>query len=172
MAHQRARRLSVARQTNNESGGMKRAILALGIGLLSTQAHAHHRHHHRHHHLHAARHTHAVGSTWAAHSSHVAAPFSSARPRDCYGIPWCGCFMRHLMGVADATYNLARNWARYGSNAGGPRPGAIVVFPHHVGLLVRPGSGGRWVVLSGNDGHAVRERERSIAGAIAFRSPS
>ena len=28
---------------------------------------------------------------------------------------------------------------------------------------------GQWVIKSGNDGHAVRERVRSIAGAIAFR---
>ncbi len=150
---------------------MKRAILAISIGLLSTQAHAHHRHHYSHvrHHLTRSALTRAAAHR-ASHS--VAAHFSSARPADCYGIPWCGCFMRHLMGVADAAYNLARNWARYGHNAGGPAPGVIVVWPHHVGRIVRAGSGGRWVVLSGNDGHAVRERERSLAGAIAFRSPS
>ena len=28
---------------------------------------------------------------------------------------------------------------------------------------------GQWVVQSGNDGHAVRTRPRSLAGAIAFR---
>jgi hypothetical protein len=28
---------------------------------------------------------------------------------------------------------------------------------------------GKWIVNSGNDGHAVRTRPRSIAGAIAFR---
>jgi hypothetical protein len=28
---------------------------------------------------------------------------------------------------------------------------------------------GHWIVRSGNDGHAVRTRPRSLAGAIAFR---
>jgi hypothetical protein len=84
---------------------------------------------------------------------------------------WCGWWMRHLLGVADRSFNLAREWAHYGSNAGGPRAGAIVVWRHHVGIIVAQGSGGRWLVKSGNDGHAVRERERSLAGAIAFRWP-
>jgi hypothetical protein len=66
------------------------------------------------------------------------------------------------------TYNLARSWAHYGSNAGGPTVGAIVVWPHHVGKIVGR-ENGQWIVQSGNDGHAVRTRPRSMAGAIAFR---
>jgi hypothetical protein len=31
--------------------------------------------------------------------------------------------------------------------------------------------GGEWVVLSGNDGHRVRQRPRSLRGAIAYRWP-
>jgi hypothetical protein len=34
------------------------------------------------------------------------------------------------------SYNLARTWARYGSDAGGPSVGAIVVWRHHVGKIV------------------------------------
>jgi len=83
---------------------------------------------------------------------------------------WCGWFMRQVKGVADTAYNLARNWAHYGSSAGGPRVGAIVVWSHHVGEIT---SGecpaGEWMVHSGNDGHAVRTRCRSVRGAIAFR---
>ncbi len=71
------------------------------------------------------------------------------------------------MGVSDNAYNLAREWARYG-HATVAHVGAIVVWPHHVGKIVG-GSNGKWVVLSGNDGHAVRARQRSLAGAIAFR---
>lgn len=155
-------------QTNGAS--MKRALLALSIGLLSTQAHAHHRHHHARHHA-----SHSVHGR-AAHErqSPVAAHFSTARPSDCYGIPWCGCWLKHYLGIEHArlNLNLARAWANIGSYLSGPVPGAVVVFPHHVGLLVRPGRAGRWVVLSGNDGHRVRERERSVAGAIAFRRPA
>src|SRR5215469_2297755 len=46
--------------------------------------------------------------------------------------------------------------------------GAVVVWPHHVGKIVGR-ENGQWVVQSGNDGHAVRTRARSIAGAIALR---
>lgn len=92
------------------------------------------------------------------------------RPRDCYGMAWCGCYMRHLVDRDPGpAYNLARNWAHYG------RPtyahvGAIVVWPHHVGEIVGRRNG-RWLVLSGNDGNAVRRRFRSLGGAIALRAP-
>jgi hypothetical protein len=82
---------------------------------------------------------------------------------------WCGWFMRSETGITDPSLNLARNWARVGSDAGGPRVGAIVVWHNHVGKIVG-GAPGAWVVRSGNDSHAVRERVRSLAGAIAFRS--
>jgi hypothetical protein len=109
----------------------------------------------------------AVGMT-----SHVVEGVSRVigyRPSDCRGIPWCGCYMRHLLGVSDRSYNLARNWAHYGRPTS-PHVGALVVWPHHVGRIVGQDRG-RWIVLSGNDGHAVRERPRSLAGAIAFREP-
>lgn len=82
---------------------------------------------------------------------------------------WCGWFMRQVKGVTDTAYNLARNWAHYGSPAGGPRVGAVVVWSHHVGEIVGECPSGGWLVHSGNDGHAVRTRCRSVAGAIAFR---
>ena len=93
--------------------------------------------------------------------------FVGGRPADCYGIPWCGCYMRHLVGETNRAYNLARNWAHWG-HATSPHVGAIVVWSHHVGRIVGQ-ERGEWIVLSGNDGHAVRERARSLAGAIAFR---
>jgi len=84
---------------------------------------------------------------------------------------WCGWWLRHQLGVESKAYNLAAEWRHFGTNAGGPSVGAIVVWWHHVGLITaRNGSG--WVIKSGNDGHAVRERERSLRGAIAFRWPS
>ena len=92
-----------------------------------------------------------------------------ARPHDCYGIAWCGCWLRHYFGIADRALNLARNWARWG-HAASPGAGVVVVWPHHVGLITGRASNGQWIVKSGNDGHAVRERPRSIAGAIAFRA--
>ena len=82
---------------------------------------------------------------------------------------WCGWYMRGQVGSDPGpSYNLARSWAHYGSNAGGPAVGAIVVWRHHVGKIVGQ-ENGQWIVQSGNDGHAVRARPRSLAGAIAFR---
>jgi len=82
---------------------------------------------------------------------------------------WCGWYMRRqVRSDPGSSYNLARSWARYGSNAGGPSVGAIVVWRHHVGKIVGHEKG-KWIVRSGNDGHAVRTRPRSLAGAIAFR---
>jgi len=82
---------------------------------------------------------------------------------------WCGWWMRHYLGVADRSFNLARNWTRYGSPAGGPSVGTIVVWRSHVGIITgRSGDG--WIIKSGNDDHAVRERERSLRGVIAYRT--
>ena len=83
---------------------------------------------------------------------------------------WCGWYMRSQVGADPGPqYNLARSWAHYGSNAGGPSVGTIVVWSHHVGKIVGQ-ENGQWIVESGNDGHAVRTRPRSLAGAIAFRN--
>jgi hypothetical protein len=76
--------------------------------------------------------------------------------------------MRQVMHVADSAYNLARNWAHYG-HATTPHAGAVVVWNLHVGRIVGSCDGNSCLIESGNDGHAVRTRRRSIAGAIAFR---
>lgn len=81
---------------------------------------------------------------------------------------WCGWFMRTLFGGGDE-YNLAANWKKRGSPTK-PKIGAIVVWPHHVGVITGKASDGKWVVKSGNDSGRVRERPRSVASAIAFRS--
>lgn len=94
---------------------------------------------------------------------------SIASAHDARPHAWCGWFMRQHLGVADPRYNLAANWAGYGQRAPGPEVGVIVVWPHHVGRIVGKAENGQWIILSGNDGHAVRTRPRSVAGAIAFR---
>lgn len=133
---------------------MLRTIMAVtaALCLLGSNAEARPRHHHHH----AARHHHAGGHHYAS---------SGGRPR-----AWCGWYMRGQVGSDPGpSFNLARSWAHYGSNAGGPQVGAIVVWRHHVGKIVGR-ENGQWVVQSGNDGHAVRTRPRSLAGAIAFRT--
>jgi len=77
---------------------------------------------------------------------------------------WCGWYMRTRHG-GGPEMNLAANWRNYG-RPGSPQVGAIVVWPHHVGEIVGRSSDGQWIVLSGNDGGAVRRRPRSIAGAV------
>ena len=121
---------------------------ALAVGLIAIlgafPAHAKLHHHHRH---------------------PVDANGNDPRPH-----AWCGWWMRHELGVADRAGNLARWWAHYGVRAAGPAVGVLVVWPHHVGRITGQTESG-WIVKSGNDGHAVRERERSLRGVIAFRRP-
>lgn len=95
--------------------------------------------------------------------------FASPGPRP---HAWCGWYMRQQVASDPGPQgNLARWWAGYGLNAGHPQIGTIVVWPHHVGKIVG-NENGRWIVNSGNDGHAIRTRARSLAGAIAFRWPN
>lgn len=68
-------------------------------------------------------------------------------------------------------YNLARNWVHFGTPVSGPIVGAIVVWRHHVGKITGVLDSHTIVVLSGNDGNAVRERPRSTKGVIAYRIP-
>ena len=77
---------------------------------------------------------------------------------------WCGWWMRTQKG-GGPEMNLARNWARWGSPSG-PRVGAVVVWPHHVGLITGQTARSEWIVRSGNDGGRVRERPPSVAGAV------
>lgn len=135
-----------------------RAILATLVlcFFVVTPADTRGRYHHHNHHHYATR--------------YVDRDFESYRgdPRP---HAWCGWYMRHRLGVADRRYNRAIAWARWGY-ASSPQPGAVVVWSHHVGELISHVAGDVWVVLSGNDGHAVRERPRSIARAVAIRSGS
>lgn len=86
-----------------------------------------------------------------------------ARPR-----AWCGWFMRTIFG-GGAEYNLAANWAHRGRPTS-PHAGAVVVFPHHVGVIVGPCGNGRCVVKSGNWNNRVATVSMSIRNAIAFRA--
>jgi hypothetical protein len=130
---------------------MMRTLMAATAVLCLAGSSAEARSHHYHHYHYARGH----------HGGHHYAGRPAA---------WCGWYMRGQVGSDPGpSYNLARSWARYGSDAGGPRVGAIVVWRHHVGKIVGQ-ENGQWIVQSGNDGHAVRARPRSLAGAIAFRN--
>lgn len=103
---------------------------------------------------------------WALPTEAFAA---NGRPSGCPARRWCGCWLAHHLGLSNRSLWLARNWARIGSPAHGPAPGVVAVWPHHVGIVTGVPGPGRIVLKSGNDGRAVRERERSSRGVIAWR---
>lgn len=89
---------------------------------------------------------------------------------------WCAWWLRRHLHIPRSAfpayrYNLARAFRHIGVRARGPAEGVIVVWRHHVGLITGRTDDGRWIVKSGNDGGRVRERVRSLRGAIAFRWP-
>ena len=150
------------------------AFAALTLCAQTAQAHEHH---HRGYH-HVARYSRGHrGTTMEAGYSQQGFGFQTAHDAGTTHLSggagprpaaWCGWAMRQLVGSDPGTsYNLARNWAHWGSS-GPAGVGAVVVWAHHVGKIVGQ-ENGQWVIESGNDGHALRSRARSIAGAIAIR---
>ncbi len=77
---------------------------------------------------------------------------------------WCGWWMRTQKG-GGAHLNLAANWRGWGRSSSA-QVGAVVVWSHHVGMITGRASNGQWIVKSGNDGGRVRERARSVSGAV------
>ena len=103
------------------------------------------------------------GSTRSHHASrgHSTRSHHSAGARPAR---WCGWWMRTQKG-GGSELNLARNWKNWGRPSG-PRVGAVVVWSHHVGMITGRTASGQWIVKSGNDGGRVRERPRSVSGAV------
>jgi hypothetical protein len=159
-------------------------LTTLVMAVVTTMACGHAAEARTHHHVHAYRHIyrhiarrHAIAHhrwarrdrrRWFAETRYA---FGGGQWGGGYGprpAAWCGWEMRHLVSSDPGpAYNLARNWAHWG-HAGAPGVGAVVVWPHHVGKIVGR-EDGMWVIESGNDGHRLRTRPRSLAGAIAFR---
>jgi hypothetical protein len=140
-------------------------VAALSVTTVLAKQRRHHAHHRYHHHAHRVHHKYHPTRYRVETRYRVARP---GQPADCYHIPWCGCWLRHQFGFENVRLNAARAWTTVGE-ATEPVVGAVVVWRHHVGVLTRRLSDKIWVVKSGNDGDAVRERPRSIKNAIAFR---
>jgi hypothetical protein len=109
---------------------------------------------------------------WRSRTGASAKVYAEAGPRFAKGVgarpaAWCGWWMRTQKG-GGPELNLARNWAHWGRPSG-PQVGAVVVWSHHVGMITGRSTNGEWIVKSGNDGGRVRERPRSVAGAV-FRT--
>lgn len=99
---------------------------------------------------------------------------SFGRPSDCPQRRWCGCWLEHYFGLSDPALWRALNWQGVGQPAAGPAPGVIAIYRRgrnggHVGVITKVIGPGLIVLLSGNDGNAVRERERSTDGVISYR---
>jgi len=85
---------------------------------------------------------------------------------------WCAAWVNKMLarvGLRGTGSDAAISFARWGRPSA-PKRGAIMVMPHHVGVVT--GSCGRGSVrlLSGNHGHRVAESCYSIRRAVAFRS--
>ena len=155
------------------------AAAAMFVFAQSAQAREHHRHHFRHReargHYVTQESSANFGQPFAfpgqqSSGQYYAYSGRSAQTGHLGGRPaaWCGWEMRQLVSSDPGpSFNLARSWAGWG-RSGPAGVGAVVVWPHHVGKIVGQ-QGGTWVVESGNDGHAVRTRPRSLAGVIAIR---
>lgn len=152
------------------------AALALVLALAAPPALArpHHHHHHRHRVEAPAR-----APSFFERLFHPASAGGSrsisGRPADCRGIPWCGCWLRHHLGINDRRLDSAIAWASVGERADGPAAGVVVVWRHHVGLITENLGGGMIRLLSGNDNGAVRERPistRALGGVVAYRKVS
>ncbi len=113
----------------------------------------------------------------------TAAPITSRasdRPDPCPPHDWCGCWLATFLEIRDQKQWrelwVARNWTTYGHPADGPAPGVIAIHGRgtggHVGIVTSVSRPGFVVLKSGNDNGAVRERERSIEGVIAWRKQS
>lgn len=120
----------------------------------------------------------AVSRYAPARTRVVRQPASQTIARRPAGCPrtWCGCWLARHLGLHDRKLWLARNWTRVGRPAAGPAPGVVAVYARgrgggHVGIIKRVVDRNTVVLLSGNDDGAVRERERSTAGVIAYRVP-
>jgi hypothetical protein len=80
---------------------------------------------------------------------------------------WCGWFLRHELGIADRSFNLAWRWASWGRPSPGPCVRCVAVSRHHVGLIVGGGPG-HWIVRQGNP---LRHGVDALRWARVYRAP-
>jgi uncharacterized protein (TIGR02594 family) len=146
--------------------------LAWASPSLARGHHRHHGHHHHHRHAHHARIGHPMELPGGALLEAARRYEGLRHSPDGFRGQWCGSFLgavaRRVGKPVPRDFRLARAWARVGRPSAA-RVGAVVVFRHHVTLLVRIVPGG-FIGLGGNQGHRVRESRFSWRGVIAIRS--
>jgi len=93
------------------------------------------------------------------------------RPADCPS-KWCACYLDKKLaahGHKKRGSHRARDFASYGRATGAHR-GAIMVQPHHVGIVTGVCSDGRIQAISGNHSRRVGIGCYRRSTIIAFRS--
>ncbi len=92
---------------------------------------------------------------------------------------WCARFMNMVLertGLHGTGSDLARSFAGYGQRVSGPQIGAIAVMGRrgggHVGVVSGIDAGGNPIVVSGNNGHRVRETPVSRGRIYAYVMPT
>jgi hypothetical protein len=96
------------------------------------------------------------------------------RPSGCPNA-WCACYLEHSLkkaGFSTLGSYAARDFAHYGKRARPGQVGAIMVMPHHVGVVAGKCDDGRIKLVSGNHGHRVGTGCYSPGRAIAWRVPA
>lgn len=81
---------------------------------------------------------------------------------------WCGWWMCTQLGPRVPNPNLARNWLKYGSPSA-PQIGAVVVYNHHVAIIVGRDQRG-WLVKSGNYSNRVAVHRMNYRQPIGIRA--
>ena len=92
---------------------------------------------------------------------------------------WCARFMNMVLersGHHGTGSDLARSFASYGQRVSGPQVGAIAVMGRrgggHVGVVSGIDANGNPIVVSGNNGHRVREATYSRGRIYAYVMPN
>ncbi len=96
------------------------------------------------------------------------------RPKGCPSA-WCACYLETVLkkaGLPTLGSYAARDFAHYGRRARPRQVGAIMVMPHHVGVVAGLCPDGRVKLVSGNHGHRVGTGCYSPGKAIAWRLPA
>ncbi|MCD7059681.1 hypothetical protein [Pelagibacterium xiamenense] len=97
----------------------------------------------------------------------------ASRPTGCPG-RWCACYMDAVLvrsGLQPLGSNRAVDFAGYGEPAEPGTVGAIMVMPHHVGVVVGLCDNGQVQIVSGNYSNTVALGCYSPSRAIAWRAP-
>src|SRR5262245_1282599 len=89
-----------------------------------------------------------------------------SRPSGCPH-SYCGCGLRKYLGISDARFNLASNWARLLPRETGPRPGLAAVRSGHVMYIEAAAGNGQWLIRDYNSGGGLsRIHVRDVRGYV------